>query len=61
VHRVGSVLAHDKKSSWPPLPFYEGAYNFKCIKEAIVEEKNMATFHFGEEISRRHNPLDVVS
>jgi hypothetical protein len=27
-----------------------GAYNFKDIKEAVVEVETLATFHFEEEI-----------
>jgi hypothetical protein len=37
-----------------------GFYNFKDVKEAVVEAQTLATFHFGEERFRRHDPLDMV-
>jgi hypothetical protein len=61
VHGVGEALAHDKKSPWPPLPFYVGAYSFKDIKEGVVEVESLVTFHFEEEIFKQHDPLDVVN
>jgi hypothetical protein len=60
VHGVGVALAHDKKYPWLPLHFYVKSYNFKDIKEAVAESKNLATFHYGEDIFRRHDPLDFV-
>jgi hypothetical protein len=37
-----------------------GDYNFKGMKEAMVDMETLATFHFEEEISRKCDPLNVI-
>jgi hypothetical protein len=38
-----------------------GSYSFKDVKEVQVEVDTLETFHNGEEIFHKHDPLKVVS
>jgi hypothetical protein len=56
IHKVGASLYRDKKSIWPPLPFWVESYPFGGIKQAQVEVDTLLSFLFREEILRRHDP-----
>jgi hypothetical protein len=57
---VGATLSQDNKALWSPFPFHIGASGIKDVKEETIELKSLVSFHFGEEIFRRHDPLNVV-
>jgi len=54
------VLFWGKKEIWPPLSLYVGLYSFSNTKQAHDEVDIFLSYHFGEEIFRRHNPKGVV-
>lgn len=57
---VGASLARDKKAPWPALPLYIGYYGLGNVKAAREEGEALASYHFGEERFRRHDPHSVT-
>jgi hypothetical protein len=58
LHGIGASLSHDKKTLQPLFPFHVEDYGFKYVKKAVAEDESLITFHFGEEMFRRHDPMD---
>jgi hypothetical protein len=60
IQKFRASLYRDKKSIWPPLPFWVESYSFEGIKQAQVEVDTLLSFFFREERLRRNDPKQVV-
>ena len=60
IHGVGGMLYRLKKGIWPTLPLYIGNYFFVSTKQAQEEVDIFLSYHFGEEIFRRHDPNNII-
>jgi hypothetical protein len=59
IHGVIEMLYISNKFIWPPLPLYIGNYFFENTKQAQIEVDILLSYHFGEEIFRRHDPKNT--
>jgi hypothetical protein len=60
INKVGEILYRDKKAIWPPLPLWIGTYSFSNTKQAQDEVDTLLSYHFREEIFRRHDLKKVI-
>jgi hypothetical protein len=60
INGVGEILYRDKKAIWPPLPLWIDSYSFANTKKAQDEVDVFLSYHFREEIFKRHDPKKVV-
>jgi hypothetical protein len=60
IHGVGGDMYRAKKDIWSPLLPYIDIHFFSKTKKAQEEVNTLISYHFGEEIFRRHDPKGVI-